>query len=239
MTPKGPSNRVWILPTKYLPKILVLTIFLAGALLVYIFDLHEYLNLEYIKRNQEAFQEYYRLNSLKSILLYFFIYVVVTTLSLPLATVLTLLGAALFGFTVTLILTSLASTIGATLAFLSSRYLFRDFIQKKFSENLKTINEGMAREGGFYLVTLRLLPIFPFFMINLLMGLTHMGTVRYFFFSMLAMLPGTAVYVNAGTQLSQINAVSDIMSLKVLGSFALLGLFPLVVKKLIEKFKRG
>ncbi len=156
-----------------------------------------------------------------------------TTLSFPGATILTLAGAATFGFSISLIVISFASSIGATLAFLISRYLFKDYIQKKFSQQLKVINKGLDQEGAFYLFSLRLIPIFPFFLINLLMGLTSINAVSYYFVSQIGMLLGTIVYVNAGAQLSQINSLKEIMSPQVIASFILLGLLPLFAKKII------
>ena len=149
----------------------------------------------------------------------------------------TLLGAALFGFWTSLLLVSFASTIGATLAFLSSRFLLRDWVQSKFGDKLKAINQGVERDGAFYLFSLRLIPVFPFFLINLLMGLTPISTIRFYLISQLGMLPGTAVYLNAGTQLAQIDSLSGIVSPSVLASFALLGLFPVVTKWVMGKIK--
>ncbi|MGW8312974.1 MAG: FAD-dependent oxidoreductase, partial [Desulfuromonadales bacterium] len=170
--------------------------------------------------------------------IYFVIYVVVTALSLPGATVMTLAGGALLGFWTALVTVSFASTIGATLAFLASRFLLRDWVQAKFGDKLKAVNQGIRREGSFYLFTLRLVPLFPFFVINLVMGLTPMRTLVYYGVSQLGMLPGTAVYVNAGTQLGQIESAAGILSPGLLVSFVLLGIFPLLAKRIIEIFKR-
>ncbi len=170
-------------------------------------------------------------------MIYFFAYVAITAFSIPGAAVVTLLAAALFGFWNSLVLVSFASTIGATLAFLSSRYLLRDWVQSKFGDKLSAINKGVERDGPFYLFSLRLIPVFPFFLINLLMGLTPISTLRFYLVSQLGMLPGTAVYLNAGTQLSQINSLSGIVSPVVLGSFALLGLFPFIAKWVMSKVR--
>ncbi|NMT92228.1 TVP38/TMEM64 family protein, partial [Vibrio alginolyticus] len=161
---------------------------------------------------------------------YFLAYVAITAFSIPGAAVVTLLGAALFGFWFSLLLVSFASTIGATLAFLSSRYLLRDWVQSRFGEKLVAINQGVKKDGAFYLFSLRLIPVFPFFLINLLMGLTPMSIARFYLTSQIGMLPGTAVYLNAGTQLATIDSLSGIVSPTVLASFALLGLFPILVK---------
>ena len=136
-----------------------------------------------------------------------------------------------------MLLFSFASAIGATLAFLSSRYLLRDWIQTKFGDNLSTINKGVENDGAFYLFSLRLIPVFPFFLINLLMGLTPMALTRYYVTSQIGMLPGTAVFLNAGTQLAEIDSLSGIVSPSVLLSFALLGVFPIIAKWLMSKFR--
>ncbi|HIF9303847.1 TPA: dihydrolipoyl dehydrogenase, partial [Photobacterium damselae] len=170
-------------------------------------------------------------------LVFFFAYVAVTALSLPGAAIMTLLGAALFGFWWSLVLVSFASTIGATLAFLFSRFILRDWVQTKFGSRLSAINEGIKKQGSFYLLSLRLIPVFPFFLINLLMGLTPIRAKQFFFVSQLGMLPGTAVYVNAGTQLGEINTLSGIISLPVLISLALLGLFPLIAKAVMNQIQ--
>jgi dihydrolipoamide dehydrogenase len=162
---------------------------------------------------------------------------VVTALSLPGAAVMTLAGGGLLGFWTALVTVSFASTIGATLAFLASRFLFRDWVQGKFGDKLKSINEGVEREGSFYLFTLRLVPLFPFFVINLVMGLTPMRAGAYYLVSQIGMLPGTAVFVNAGTQLGQIESAAGILSPGILISFVLLGIFPLIAKRIIDIVK--
>ena len=197
------------------------------------FDIGSFLTLEYLKENKEILINYYQKHKVQSLLIYFLFYIFMTTLSFPGATILTLAGAATFGFSISLIVISFASSIGATLAFLISRYLFKDYIQKKFSQQLKVINKGLDQEGAFYLFSLRLIPIFPFFLINLLMGLTSINAVSYYFVSQIGMLLGTIVYVNAGAQLSQINSLKEIMSPQVIASFILLGLLPLFAKKII------
>jgi dihydrolipoamide dehydrogenase len=218
-------------------------IFLVATIVILIvaffaFDLHRFLTLEYLKDRQQAFADFYSTNRLLTIAIYFILYVVVTALSLPGAAVMTLAGGALLGFSVALITVSFASTIGATLAFLASRFLLRDWVQSKFGDKLTAINEGVEREGPFYLFTLRLVPLFPFFVINLVMGLTPMRALAYYWVSQLGMLPGTAVYVNAGTQLGQIESASGILSPGILVSFVLLGLFPLIAKRIIDIVKR-
>ena len=199
----------------------------------------QYLTLENAKAQQAALATYIDNNFLVAALTYFFLYITITAFSVPGAAVVTLLGAALFGFWVSLLLVSFASTIGATLAFLSSRFLLRDWVQKRFGGKLATINKGVEKDGAFYLFSLRLIPIFPFFLINLLMGLTPIRVSKYYLVSQLGMLPGTAVYLNAGTQLASIDSLSGIVSPAVLASFALLGLFPLITKWAMARFSKS
>ncbi len=199
----------------------------------------QYLSLASLKAQQASIIDFYNLHPIQAVAYYALIYIAVTALSLPGATVLTLAGGAIFGLLWGTIIVSFASTIGASLAFLSARYLFRDTIQSKFSEQLKTINEGIEKDGEYYLFTLRLVPLFPFFMINLLMGLTTLKTRTFYGVSQIGMLAGTLVYINAGTQLGKLESLSGILSPILVGSFALLGLFPLIAKKLVESFPRN
>ena len=196
----------------------------------FVFDLGQYFTLEQAKQQQLLLQDRIAEYPLLSSLSYFVVYIAVTALSLPGAAIMTLLGAALFGFWWSLILVSFASSIGATLAFLFSRFILRDWVQSKFGRHLAPINEGIRKDGAFYLFTLRLIPIFPFFIINLLMGLTPLSTVKYYVVSQLGMLAGTVVYLNAGTQLGKIETLSGIVSTPVLVSLVLLGVFPLLAK---------
>ena len=222
---------------KYLPKIFVLALFVGLFITAKKYGLQQYLSLDFLKENLENFQNQYAQNPSYFISLFMFVYIATTALSLPGAAILTLAAGALFGLYTGLVLVSFASTIGATLAFLTSRFLLRDYVQSKFSERLKKVNEGIKKEGSFYLFTLRLVPIFPFFVINLVMGLTPISTIKFFFVSQIGMLLGTAVYVNAGLQVSQIDSLKDIISLEILLSFTALGLLPLVGKKIIEFLK--
>ncbi|HIF9289443.1 TPA: dihydrolipoyl dehydrogenase [Photobacterium damselae] len=201
------------------------------------FDLSQYFTLEQAKAQQLALQDTIQTHPVWASLVFFFAYVAVTALSLPGAAIMTLLGAALFGFWWSLVLVSFASAIGATLAFLFSRFILRDWVQTKFGSRLSAINDGVKKQGSFYLLSLRLIPVFPFFLINLLMGLTPIRAKQFFFVSQLGMLPGTAVYVNAGTQLGEINTLSGIISLPVLISLALLGLFPLIAKAVMNQIQ--
>ncbi len=198
------------------------------------FDLGAYFSFEYLKSQQEVFKDHYNSNMLGTLLAYFLIYVTVTAFSLPGAALLTLAAGSLFGVGIGTLMASISSTIGATLAFLASRFLLKDFVQNKFAGKLKAINEGFEKEGSFYLFSLRLIPAFPFFVVNLVMGLFPIKTWQFFFISQIGMLPGTIAYVNAGTQLGQINSLTGILSPGVLISFALLGAVPLISKKIIQ-----
>lgn len=201
------------------------------------FGLGQYLSLESLRTHQASIRNYYLENPGLVAGIFALVYIVSTALSLPGATILTLAGGAIFGLGVGIVLVSFASTIGATLAFLASRFLLRDFVQNKFKDKLSSINQGVEKEGAFYLFTLRLVPIFPFFLINLVMGLTPIRTITYFFVSQLGMLPGTAVYVNAGTQLAQLDSLKGILSPGLLLSFALIGILPLISKWTIGAIK--
>lgn len=212
--------------------ILALILGLIGAF--FLFDLQQYLTLAALKSRQAAFAEFYAGHRLLTIAGYMAIYILATALSLPGATVLTLAGGALFGLGIGFLAISFASSIGATLAFLAARLVLRDTVQNRFGERLRAINDGVRKEGAFYLFSLRLVPIFPFFLINLAMGLTPLRTRTFYWVSQLGMIPGTLVYVNAGTQLGKLDSLSGILSPGLLFSFALLGLLPLVSKKLLD-----
>ena len=220
-----------------LKKLLLVSVMAATIGAFFALDLGSYLTLDSLKSQQAAFEAYYQENTALTLGAYFAAYVIATALSLPGATILTLAGGALFGLWVGIGMVSISSTVGATLAFLASRYIFGASVQSKYKDKLRTINQGIKEEGAFYLFSMRLMPIFPFFLINGLMGLTPMKVTTYFFASMLGMLPGTAVYVNAGTALAGINSLSDILSPSLIASFLALGIFPLVVKWLLKSFK--
>ncbi len=215
----------------------VLGIILVVAIIYLGIEYGQYLTLENAKAQQASLALYIEQNLFLAAFTYFLLYVAITASSIPGAAVVTLLGAALFGFWLSLALVSFASTIGATIAFLSSRYLLRDWVQQRFNSKLTTINDGMRKDGAFYLFSLRLIPVFPFFLINLLMGLMPISAVRFYWVSQLGMLPGTAVYLNAGTQLAEISSLSGIVSPAVLLSFVLLGLFPIIAKWLLNRFR--
>jgi pyruvate/2-oxoglutarate dehydrogenase complex dihydrolipoamide dehydrogenase (E3) component/uncharacterized membrane protein YdjX (TVP38/TMEM64 family) len=220
-------------------KKIFLLLIAAGAVgLFFHFNLHQLLTLDGLKGSMDQFNEYKEQSPLLVIGGFFLLYVIVTALSLPGAAILTLAAGALFGLVEGLLVASFASTIGATLAFLVSRYLLRDTIKQRFPERLAAIDAGVEKEGGFYLFTLRLVPVFPFFLINLLMGVTSIKSWTYYWVSQAGMLAGTFVFVNAGTQLAQIDSLSGILSFNLILSFALLGIFPFIAKGILNVFKK-
>jgi len=201
--------------------------------------LGKYLSFESLKENQAYLAGLYQEQPLFLGGMFVLVYILATALSLPGATVLTLAAGAVFGLAVGALLVSISSTIGASIAFLGSRFLFSGFVQRRFSSRIEPINKGIQKEGGFYLFTLRLVPLVPFFLINLVMGLTPIGILTFFLVSMAGMLPGTIVYVNAGTQLAKINSLSGILSPGLILSFALIGILPFIAKAVIAKIKSG
>ncbi|MBU0784306.1 MAG: FAD-dependent oxidoreductase [Gammaproteobacteria bacterium] len=218
-------------------KKIILLLIVAAVVAVFAFDLHSLLTLDSLKSSLGKFREFQAESPFMVAGVFFAAYVLVTAFSIPGAAVMTLAAGALFGLLQGLILVSFASTIGATLAFVGARYLLRDSVQAKFGNRLKAINEGVEKEGAFYLFTLRLVPVFPFFLINLLMGLTSMKAFTFFWVSQLGMFAGTVVYVNAGTELAKIDSLSGILSPGLILSFVLLGIFPLIAKKVTDKIK--
>lgn len=217
----------------------VLLVIVVAALVgaFFAFDLGRFVSLEELRARQDAVVAYREEHMLRAAAIYLIAYVAVTALSLPGATVMTLAGGAFFGLLWGTVLVSFASTIGATLAFLLGRYLFRDAVQNRFAQHLRAVNAGVARDGAFYLFTLRLVPLFPFFVINLLMALTPIRTLTFFLVSQVGMFPATVVYVNAGTQLAKIDSLAGILSPGLIVSFTLLGLFPLIAKKAVDVIK--
>jgi pyruvate/2-oxoglutarate dehydrogenase complex dihydrolipoamide dehydrogenase (E3) component/uncharacterized membrane protein YdjX (TVP38/TMEM64 family) len=215
-------------------KLLMLAILALLVVGFFVFDLGRFFSLEYVKARQADFAALYAAQPALVIGLYFAVYVAVTALSLPGAAILTLAGGGIFGLLVGTIVVSFASSVGATLAFLVARFLLREGVQSKFGARLAEIDKGVQRDGAFYLFTLRLVPLIPFFVINLLMGLTKMKAATFYWVSQLGMLAGTIVYVNAGTQLAKIESLKGILSPGLLGSFVLLGVFPLIAKKIVE-----
>jgi pyruvate/2-oxoglutarate dehydrogenase complex dihydrolipoamide dehydrogenase (E3) component/uncharacterized membrane protein YdjX (TVP38/TMEM64 family) len=221
-----------------LRKVLLLIGVLLGIVAFFAFDLNRYFSLDFLKESQARFAELRQTQPLQLALGFFLIYVAVTALSLPGATIVTLAGGAIFGLGWGLLIVSFASSIGATLAFLAARFLLRDSVQSRFGQRLADMDKGIQKDGAFYLFTLRLIPVVPFFVINLLMGLTKMKTWTFYWVSQLGMLAGTAVYVNAGTQLGQLDSLKGIVSPGLLGSFVLLGLFPLIARKVVEAVQK-
>jgi pyruvate/2-oxoglutarate dehydrogenase complex dihydrolipoamide dehydrogenase (E3) component/uncharacterized membrane protein YdjX (TVP38/TMEM64 family) len=218
-------------------KLLLIVLIAALIAAFIVFDLGQYFSLSYLKSQQAAIEELYRAKPLQTVAVFFLTYVAATGLSLPGATILTLAAGAIFGLLWGTVIVSFASSIGATLAFLVSRFLLRDTVQAKFGEKLKAIDAGIDKDGSFYLFTLRLVPAFPFFVINLVMALTSIKTRTFYWVSQLGMLAGTIVYVNAGTQIAQIESAAGILSPALIASFTLLGIFPLIAKKIVAMIK--
>jgi uncharacterized membrane protein YdjX (TVP38/TMEM64 family) len=225
--------------SRSLIKKLVLVAAIVGLVLAFwAFGLGRYFTLSYLRDSVDSLKSVYIEHQILVIAVYFLIYVLAASLSLPGAVVLTLAGGALFGVLVGTLIVSFASTTGATLACLVSRFLLRDWVQGKFSDKAAKINEGVGREGAFYLFTLRLVPIFPFWLINLLMGLTNMPLRKFYWVSQLGMLAGTVVYVNAGKELAKVESLKGILSPGLLVSFVLIGIFPLAAKKVVSLYRR-
>ncbi|MFQ5449430.1 MAG: TVP38/TMEM64 family protein [Nitrospinaceae bacterium] len=209
-------------------KLSLLVLFAVGIGLFYYFDLGQYLTLEGLKENKERLDLFYRENTVLTIFGFIGVYIAVVALSLPGATLLTLTGGAIFGSVMGTLIVNVGATLGATLAFLVARFLLRDWVERKYGDKLKPFNEGFSKNALNYLLFLRLVPLFPFFLINLVSGLTRLRLPVYFFGTMFGILPGSFVYANAGSQLASIDSLSDIASPGVLGAFALLGLFALI-----------
>lgn len=218
-------------------KYLVLGLVIVIAIILIFSDIRNILTLSALKGKQTEIFALYRTNPITTVLGYMGIYIFCTAFSLPGAVILTLAGGAVFGILWGTVIVSFSSTIGATFAFLVSRFVLRNAIQDKFSEKLVKINEGFKKEGAFFLFALRLIPIFPYFVVNLVMGVTHMPVLTFFWVSQLGMLLGTIAFVNAGTQLGQIHSVKGILSPGVLVSFAFLAIIPFVAKRLVQFFR--
>ncbi len=223
---------------KTIERTVLLIVILGLAVSFFAFDLGRFFALEYARASQEAFYTYYMENAFVVIAGYMLVYIAVAALSLPGAAALTIAGGALLGLVNGTIAVSFASTIGATLACAASRFVLQDWVQGRFGEKLAIINRGMESEGRFYLFTLRLIPIFPFFMINLLMGLTRLPLKGFYWVSQVGMLPGTIVYVNAGRELSKLESMSGILSPGLIISFTLIGLLPITTKKLLGLYRK-
>jgi len=216
-------------------------IFLFILILISIFlfsDLKGYFTLSYVKQNLMNFRLLYKENILLFSLTFSLIYIMTSALSLPFATLLTLLSGYIFGLTFGTFIVSLCSTVGASIAFLTSKFLFYEYIQKRYKKQLVTINNEFINEGIFYIFALRLVPVFPFFVVNIVTSLLPIKLSTFFWISLLGMFPATLVYVNAGDELSKINSFSDILSFQVLISFSLIGILPLTIKFLLKKIRR-
>jgi uncharacterized membrane protein YdjX (TVP38/TMEM64 family) len=220
-------------------KILLVIIIIAVIASYVFFDLGRFLTLSFIQSQLSEIQQFRDENFGLTALLYFTAYIAITALSIPGAVIVTLLGGAIFGVLWGTLIVSFASSIGATLAFLVSRLLLRDWVQSKFGHYLAPINRGVEKDGSFYLFSIRMVPLFPFFIVNLLMGLTPIGVGSFYIVSQVGMLVGTAVYVNAGSELAQITSLSGLVSPSVILSFVLLGIFPLVAKFIVGLIKRN
>jgi uncharacterized membrane protein YdjX (TVP38/TMEM64 family) len=220
-------------------RILLALLFVLAIAAFFYFDGRRYLSLEALKAQRESLGLWVNQHFWLAWLSFIAIYILVAAMSLPGAAVLTLAGGALFGVLWGMVAVSFASSIGATLAFMASRFLFRDAIRLKFAERLKTIEDGVAKDGAYYLLSLRLVPLVPFFVVNLLMGLTPIRTIVFYVVSQLGMLPGTLAYVFAGTQLASIQKPSDIVSTKLLLAFALIGILPVLLKLILNKIAAG
>jgi len=218
-------------------RLAVVLLAVAAAAVFFAAGWHRYLGFENLKAQQAVLQDWRAAHPAASAAAFFAAYVAVAGLSLPGATLLTLLAGALFGLVWGTIVVSFASSIGATVAFLASRFVLRDWVQAKYGSQLQAINRGVEKEGGFYLFTLRLIPAVPFFVINLAMGLTPMRAGTFYWVSQLGMLAGTLVYVYAGTQLGKIASLGDVLSVELVGAFLLLGFFPLVAKRIVDAYK--
>lgn len=221
-----------------LNKIAVLIFILTIVAAFRFFHLGQYLTLAHIKESRQEYMMLYNEHKALVITGYMAVYILATSLSLPGAVVLTIAGGALFGLLTGTIVVSFASTIGATLACFASRFFLRNWVEEKFSDKIGKVNEGIQKEGAFYLFSLRLIPLFPFWLINLVMGVTKMRLVTFYWISQIGMFPATVVYVNAGKELARIESLKGIISPGLVISFALLGIFPLASKRIIAWYRK-
>ena len=220
-------------------KLVLLVIVVGLVSAFFAFDLGQYASLDYLKSVHQDVVARVHAQPVWSSLIYFVGYVLVTGLSLPGAAVMTLAGGAVFGLVWGLVLVSFASSLGATIAMLIARTLLGDWVQQKYGEQLRSINAGLEKDGAFYLFSLRMVPLFPFFVINLVMGLTPLPAWRFYWVSQLGMLAGTVVFVFAGTQLAEVESLSDVLSPGLIIAFSLLGLFPLLARKTMGAISRA
>ena len=218
-------------------KIFVLLAVILLSLILSFTELKTLFTLESIQENYNTIRNFYLNNKLSVMFLFSLIYIISAALALPFALMLTILSGAIFGLTLGIIIASFSSTIGATICFLISRYIAKDFIQNKYKKQLLKFNEGFKKEGAFYLFAIRLTPIFPFFIVNIVMGLLQITTIKFYFISQIAMLPATLLYVYAGVQISTLKSISDITSPELLILLFLIGIFPILSKKLIDRYR--
>ena len=218
-------------------KISLLLFLISLIILFFIFEMNQYSSLQNIKIQYQNLLHYYDKNNLLIHIVFIFIYIITTSLSLPFALALTLIGGALFGFWYGLILVSFGSTIGATIAFLIARFIGYEYVRINYQNQLSKFYNGFKKEGTFYLFALRMVPLFPFFMINIITALMPIKTWTFYWVSQVGMLPGTILYVFAGTQLSEIKSLSDIMSPTIIVTFILIGFFPILVKEIFKYLK--
>ena len=222
-------------------KVKIAVALLVPALIAsyFLFDIGQYLSLDFIQEKHQLFSEYAAENRIKSMTYFFILYLVASILAVPGISILSLGAGAVFGFTTACILVSFSSTLGATLAFLLSRYLFRDIVQRNFPAHIQDkLNTGIEKEGAFYLFTLRLFPVIPFFLINMLMGLTAIKTPVFYLVSQAGMFPISAVVTYSGNQLSKVESLGDVLSPSILIALGFLGVFPIAAKKLVELCRR-
>ncbi len=225
---------------KFWSKKMIYLVMLVSIVLIFrMLDFGKYLSFEFLKEHQAYLVEYYFDHPFSTMMAFTIIYITAVTFSFPGASALTLAGGAIFGLKTGTILVSFSSTIGATIVFLATKFIFKDYVESKFKEQFKKIDRGIEKDGIFYLFTLRLIPIFPFFLINILMGLTTISVFNFFWVSIIGMLPGTIIYVNTGTQLSKINSLKEIATPSVLFSLILLGLMPLIFKFLVNYLREN
>lgn len=219
-------------------KLFLLAVVAAIIASYFIFDLGNYLNLEYLKHQKESLNALYDERPILVASVFFLAYFLVAGLALPAAALLTVAAGAILGFWVGLLVVSFASTLGATMAFLLTRYLLHETVERKFGERLGKVNQGIEREGALYVFSLRLVPAFPFVVVNSVLALTKLKTWTFYWASQIGMLAGTAVYVNAGTQLAELDSLGDILSWQFALSFALLGIFPFIAKYALKFFSK-
>ena len=218
-------------------NLLIIVAVLIAFIAIFFPYISEFLSLEYIKEQQQVFENYYKENPFFVISSFFIIYILLVSFSIPQAAILTILSGALFGFVLGTIIASFASSIGALFVFLIARFVLGDKLQKKYPHRFKKINEGIEKEGSFYLFSLRLVPVFPFFLINLLMGITKIKAYKYYAITQIGALPGTMVYVYLGTTLADLDSLQGQIPIGLIIAFTLIGVAPLVFKKALDRYR--